>query len=195
MSLLEDGVLPADYQGPATGWPTLEQAYEHFCNNPDDWEKVERGYRWRIFYLLDVMQATRTQMQEYTIRPQYARPIIASCEKEINLLSAAVEKNRSQKREAANRLKSELAEERRRIMTDQRELDKEREALRRETERAKQVYQKFEKKQQEWLNATKAKRKKIEESVKKGEEKTIAELMAEAEVHASNIAQAGKNNR
>jgi len=99
---------PSDYEGEETRWPTSQEAFRHFCNHPDAWELLEKGYHWRSYFLREKLSEYADQAVANKITPSTARVAIDATMKEIDL----IQKNIREVQEKTKRLAQERRKDR-----------------------------------------------------------------------------------
>lgn len=84
--------LPAKYAGEPTLWPSEQEAFRHFAENPEAWELVRKGYEWRSLKLYDRIEGYRKKLERGDMGARDATVLINSCFTEIKHVGAAAVK-------------------------------------------------------------------------------------------------------
>lgn len=96
------GEFPASYKGGGDVWPSKQQVFRHFCEHPDAWELLRRGYEWRSFTLHDKIEGVRRRVEKGTIDPRRGKVVIDTCIRQLDALSAqSLREERQMDRQAA----------------------------------------------------------------------------------------------
>lgn len=92
---------PGGYSGPETSWPSKREAFRHFCENPDAWELLRRGYEWRSFQLYDKIESCRKRVESGVMEPRTAKVIIDACFQELRMTAAEAVRERKEAEKAS----------------------------------------------------------------------------------------------
>jgi hypothetical protein len=80
--------LPGDYHGEPTVWPSEQEVFRHFCENPEAWELVARGYEWRSFKLHDRIEGWRKRVEKGSLPARDASVLMNSAFTELRFTKA-----------------------------------------------------------------------------------------------------------